>query len=448
MRMDSAIAIASAVRSRRITARDIVRQCLVGLETRGPALVAVTRLLGDRAREEAAAVDAAIAAGRDPGPLAGVPYGVKDLFDVGGLPTTAGSSLYADAAPAIEDAAAITRLRAAGAVLVATLNMDEFAYGFATINARHGTTRNPHDPDRLAGGSSGGSAAVVAAGLLPFSLGSDTNGSIRVPASLTGIYGLKPTHDALPMGGVFPFASSFDDVGPFTSSVADMQGVWDVLTGSEAGPVEADLRIARLGGRFRENADPDQIAAIDAIAPDAPMIDLPDIARARSAAFLITAAEGGALHRAALARDPMAFDPATRDRLLAGALIPETLYEDAQAFRHGYKQMILDLITPYDVLLAPATPCVAPRIADPRILIDGALSPARADLGIHTQPISFTGLPSLSVPLYRPGRLPLGLQLIGRPGGEPRLFRFAAMLEAQGLIGISSPPDMFEGNRE
>jgi aspartyl-tRNA(Asn)/glutamyl-tRNA(Gln) amidotransferase subunit A len=199
--------------------------------------------------------------------------------------------------------------------------------------------------------------------------------------------------------------------------------------------------VARLGGRFRDNADPDQIAAIDAIAPDAPSIDLPDIARARSAAFLITAAEGGALHRAALARDAMAFDPGTRDRLIAGALLPPQLYDEAQAFRAQFRQAIAAQVADYDVLLAPATPCVAPPIDDPRILIDGQWTPARADLGIHTQPISFLGLPALAVPLWRPGRLPLGLQLIGKAGGEAALFAFAAALERRGLVGVSPPED-------
>jgi aspartyl-tRNA(Asn)/glutamyl-tRNA(Gln) amidotransferase subunit A len=438
--MRSATDIASDVRSGRISARAVTESCLAKLATGDKPLLAVTRILADRARSEASAVDAAVTAERDPGPLAGVPYGVKDLFDVAGLPTTAGSTIYADAPPAVDDAEAVARLRDAGAVLVATLNMDEFAYGFATINARHGTTRNPHDTARLAGGSSGGSAAAVSAGLLPFSLGSDTNGSIRVPASLTGIYGLKPTHGSLPMGGVFPFADSFDDSGPFTHSLTDMIGVWEVLTGKGANDSGGNLRVARLGGRFRENADPDQIAAIDTIAPDAPIIDLPDIARARSAAFLITAFEGGALHREALDRDAMAFDPATRDRLIAGALLPQQLYDEAQAFRAKFKADVTKLFADYDVLLAPATPCIAPTLADPRILIDGALTPARADLGIHTQPISFTGLPSLSVPLRRPGRLPLGLQLIGKAGGEPALFRFAAMLEQQGVTGFTPPP--------
>lgn len=436
--MRSALEIAEAVRSGRRSAAQVVEDCLAALAQHEAPLKAVTRLLPERALQEAGEIDALIAAGKDPGPLAGVPYGVKDLFDVAGLPTTAGSAIYAAAPPATADAEAIRRLRAAGAVLVATLNMDEFAYGFATINAVHGTTRNPHDLSRLAGGSSGGSAAIVAAGLLPFSLGSDTNGSVRVPASLTGIYGLKPTHGGLPMGGVFPFAQSFDDVGPFARSAAEMQLLWEILSGKTAPAGIGELRVARLGGRFRENAHPDQIAAIDAFAHGSPLVELPNIARARSAAFLITAAEGGALHREALAREAMAFDSATRDRLIAGALLPPSLREEAHAFRREFRERIASLLENFDVLLAPAAPCEAPLVEDPRIMIDGALSPARADLGIHTQPISFAGLPALAVPLYRPGRLPLGLQLIGRSGGEAALFRLAAVLEQLGHIGASA----------
>lgn len=443
--MMGAIDIAQAVRGGRLAASAVAEQCLAGLAGAAP-LVAVTRVLAERARAEARQVDAAVAAGRDPGPLAGVPYGVKDLFDLAGLPTTAGSTLYADAPPAATDAEAVARLRAAGAVLVATLNMDEFAYGFATINARHGTTRNPHDLDRLAGGSSGGSAAVVSAGLLPFALGSDTNGSVRVPASLTGVYGLKPTHADLPLDGVFPFAESFDDVGHFARSAADMAHIWAVLRGARTACAAGDARVARLGGRFAENIDPDQAAAMAAIAPEAPVVTLPDIARARSAAFLITACEGGTLHRAALAEHAMAFDPATRDRLIAGALLPRALYEAAQAFRATFRAQVAERMAECDILLAPATPCAAPPVAAPQIRIDGAMVPARADLGIHTQPISFLGLPSLAVPLLRPGRLPLGLQLIGKAGSEALLFAFAARLEQQGVIGVSPPPGGFEGN--
>lgn len=441
--MSAATAIAAAVRAGEVTATALATRAIAALEA--DTHVAVTRVLGARALAEAAAVDAMIARGEDPGPLAGVPYGVKDLFDVEGLPTTAGSAVRAHAAPAAVDAEAIRRLKAAGAVLTCTLNMDEFAYGFATINATHGTTRNPHDPQRLAGGSSGGSAAVVAAGLLPFALGSDTNGSIRVPASLCGLYGLKPAHASLPLGGTFPFAESFDDIGPLTASLQDMKLVWEVLLGQCLPQASGETRIARLGGRFRENADPALLEAIDVIAPDAPILELPDIARARSAAFLITAYEGGYLHRDALASSALAYDPAVRDRLIAGALLPEDLYAKAKAFRGNFLAQLNGLIAEFDVLLAPATPCAAPLIDDPRIMIDGALTPARADLGIHTQPITFTGLPSLAVPLRRPGELPLGLQLIGKPGGEGALLALAARLEHDGTIGVTAPERAFSG---
>jgi aspartyl-tRNA(Asn)/glutamyl-tRNA(Gln) amidotransferase subunit A len=441
--MRTAIEIAAAVRAGAVAATALATRAIAALEA--DTHVAVTRVLATRALAEAAAVDATIARGEDPGPLAGVPYGVKDLFDIKSLPTTAGSAVRADAASATADAEAIRRLKAAGAVLTCTLNMDEFAYGFATINAGYGTTRNPHDPQRLAGGSSGGSAAVVAAGIVPFALGSDTNGSIRVPASLCGLYGLKPAHASLPLAGTFPFAESFDDIGPFTASLQDMALVWEVLLGQGLPQAPGVIRIARVGGRFRQNADPAQLAAIDAIAPQARLIELPDVARARSAAFLITAYEGGHLHRETLVTNALAYDPAVRDRLIAGALLPQELYAKAKAFRANFLAGLNSLIADFDVLLAPATPCTAPLIDDPRIMIDGALSPARADLGIHTQPITFTGLPSLAVPLRRPGQLPLGLQLIGKPGGEGALLALAARLENDGIIGVTAPERAFSG---
>ncbi len=441
--MKSATEIAAAVRAGTRTAASVTAEALERL--RADRHVAVTRVQAERAMAEAAAVDARIARGEYPGMLAGVPYAVKDLFDVAGLPTTAGSAARAKGPAALVDAEAIGRLREHGAVLCATLNMDAFAYGFATVNADYGTTRNPHDAARLAGGSSGGSAAAVAAGLVPFALGSDTNGSVRVPASLCGLYGLRPARGDLPLAGTFPFAESFDEIGPLAASLDDLALVWQVLRGGACVGGVASPRIARLGGRFRENADPAQLAAIDAIAPDAPLIDLPDVARARSAAFVITAYEGGHLHRDALAADPFAYDPAVRDRLIAGALLPEALYARAQAFRAEYAARVEALVADFDVLLAPSAPCAAPLIDDPMILIDGEASPARANLGIHTQPITFTGLPVLAVPLQRPGALPLGLQLIGKPGREGALLRLAADLEHKGITGVTMPESAFAG---
>ena len=435
--------IAADVRSGRRTARSFVDQAISAIRALDHHYNAVTRLLEQRALAEADAVDAEVAAGRDPGPLAGVPYCVKDLFDVEGLPTTAGAALRSTAAPARSDAKAIELLRGAGAVLVATTNMDEFAYGFATINAHHGTTRNPHDATRLAGGSSGGSAAAVAAGMVPLSLGSDTNGSIRVPASLTGIYGLKPTHGALPMEGVFPFVASFDDIGPFATSVADLRLAWEVLRSKPATASGQAPRVARLSGWFREGVDPDALAGIDGIADaigGAPLVELPDVARARSAAFLMTAAEGGALHLPSLREQGMAYDPATRDRLLAGAMLPASVYLRAGEVRTWFLGRALELLARYDVLICPAVPCIAPTIEDPMMQVGGKSVPARTHLGILTQPLSFIGLPVIAAPLLRQGKMPLGIQIVGAPGSENRLFEFAESLERRGLIGTSPPP--------
>lgn len=398
----------------------------------------MTQVLEERALAQADRIDALVAAGRDPGPLAGVPFGVKDIFDVAGLPTTAGAGMLRDAPPATRDAEAVSRFEAAGAVLVATLNMDEFAYGFATINAAFGTTRNPRDPARIAGGSSGGSAAAVAAGLMPLSLGSDTNGSIRVPASLCGIWGMKPTHGGLPMQGVYPFVDSFDDIGPFATSAADLELAWRVL-GGHAAEAPATLRVARLGGWFARNVCAELVAEIDGIASHLGGIDtveLPNVAAARSAAFLMTAAEGGARHLPELRRRAMDFDPQVRDRLLAGALLPASAYFAAEAFRARFRTAADALFERYDVLIAPAAGEVAPRIDDPMISVDGQRVPARAHLGIFTQPLSFIGLPVVAAPLRQAGGLPLGVQLVGKPGGEAALFALAARLEADGVFGL------------
>lgn len=436
---DTALGLAVDVRRGRRSAVSIAQAALDAIRAGDGAINAITRILPDRSLAEAAAVDATVARGENPGPLAGVPYVVKDLFDVAGLPTTAGAAMRADAPPAERDAEAIQRMRAAGAVLVATANMDEFAYGFATVNAAHGTTRNPHDRARLAGGSSGGSAAAVAAAMVPVSLGSDTNGSVRVPAALCGLYCLKPTHGALPMTGVFPFVDSFDDIGPFATTIADLEAVWRVLGGSGEATVP---RLARLGGWFARNVSPDLAAAIDRVAEHLgglETVELPDVGRARSAAYLMTAGEGGARHLPELRRRALAFDPATRDRLIAGALMPASYYRDAQRFRETFRAAAETLFERHDVLIAPCVGEVAPLIDDPHVTVDGARMPARAHLGLFTQPLSFIGLPVIAAPLLRPGKLPLGLQIVGRPGSEATLFALAGRLEREGFTGATPP---------
>lgn len=424
-------------------------RALARIEVANPGLCALTRVLGDRARAEAAVLDAAHAAGLPTGPLAGTTFAVKDLFDVAGLPTTAGAAIRADALPAACDAEAVRRLGAAGAVLAGTTNMDEFAYGFATVNAHHGTTRNPHDAQRLAGGSSGGSAAAVAAGLVDFALGSDTNGSIRVPAALCGLYGLRPTHGQVPLEGVFPFVDALDVAGPFARTLPLLRAVHAAMAGRDAGTVDAGrLRIARLGGWFARNLDADFGPALDAVCARlgaTHTLELPEAERSRAAAFVLTGAEGGHRHRAALATHGDGFDPATRDRLLAGLRLPAPVILDAQRFAAWFAGAMARLWDGVDVLVAPAVPCVAPRIDAETIEIDGKPVSARANLGILTQPLGLAACPVLAVPLKRPGLLPLGLQLVAAPGREDRLFAVAEVLESAGLTGFTPPP-AFAGN--
>ena len=453
-----ATAIARAVRSRMLRARDTVEASLDAIRTRDAGLNCFTSFLESDALDAADALDRRIAAGEDVGPFAGVPFAAKNLFDITGLTTLAGSKILAGNAPAVRDAAAVARLRAAGAILVGATNMDEFAYGFVTENAHFGVTRNPRDTSRVAGGSSGGSAAAVAAGMVPLSLGSDTNGSIRVPAAFCGIYGLKATYGRISRAGAFLFSASLDCVGPFARSVRDLALVFDVLHGPDlesigprdpvcstrpAEPVTPQLehgaeglRIGVLVGYFARGAEPEVFAAAERAARAlgaTEICELPDIELARAAAFLITAVEGGNLHLDRLRDRPGDFDPAVIDRLMAGALIPASWYLHAQRFRRLFRDRVRKAFDQFDVLLAPTTPCAAIRIGDQTISFAGREIPARANLGMYTQPISFPGLPVVNVPVLEPGRLPLGVQLIGAPYREADLLRAALALESAGI---------------
>jgi aspartyl-tRNA(Asn)/glutamyl-tRNA(Gln) amidotransferase subunit A len=275
--------IAAAVRGGEIRARAVIEATLRRIAERNDSLGAFTAVTAERALMQADAIDASRAAGEPLGPLAGAPFSVKNLFDVEGLATRAGSSINRDRAPASADATLIQRLEAAGAVLVGAVNMGEYAYDFTGENAHDGPSRNPHDTAHMTGGSSGGSGASVAGGLTPLSLGSDTNGSIRVPASFCGLFGLKPTYGRLSRAGTFPFVSSFDHLGPLARCVGDLSASFDALQGLDpADPAQSDqpslatrvalddgvddLRIARLGGYFARGGEPDAFEAVDRVA--------------------------------------------------------------------------------------------------------------------------------------------------------------------------------------
>jgi AtzE family amidohydrolase len=428
-----------------------MEQTLERIARLDPALNCFTAILAERALATAAEIDRKAAAGIDPGPLAGVPFGVKNLFDIAGQTTLAGSIILRDRPPAVADAAMITRLEAAGAILVGALNMDEFAYGFSTENAHYGPTRNPHDPERIAGGSSGGSAAAVAAGMLPLALGSDTNGSVRVPASLCGVFGMKPGFGCLSRAGVYPFVDSLDHVGFFAGSTTDLAAAYDAMqdpeTVSPTAPALAQgsdgLRVAVLGGWFARLAGPGVLDAVERVAAalgNVARVELPNSDVARAAAFCITAAEGGNLHLANLRTRPMDFDPATRARFIAGTVLPASVVVQAQRFRRWYREQAMRLFEHHDVLIAPATICSAPRIGEATVCHDGVTMPVRANLGLYTQPISFIGLPVVTVPVVRDG-LPLGVQLIAAPGREDLALRLAAGLEARGAVAARIAPE-------
>jgi AtzE family amidohydrolase len=446
--------IARAVMSGKARASAVIEATLKRIESAEPAVNAFTDVLGERARKRAAEIDA----GRHRGPLVGVPFAVKNLFDIAGLPTRAGSKINIDGPKAARDGALVRKLEAAGAVLVGGLNMGEYAYDFTGENAHYGPSRNPRDTTCMTGGSSGGSAAAVAAGEVPLALGSDTNGSIRVPSSLCGLFGLKPTYGRLSRAGSFPFVDAFDHVGPIARSVEDlalsfdaMQG-WDpddpVCTDRPADPTLTELnegigglRIAVAGDYFERAAEPEALQAVATAAKAlgaAKTIVIPGAAVARAAAYIITAIEGSQLHLPRLRQRPQDFDPDTRERFMAGALLPGAWYVKAQRFRRQYRATVQKLFREVDIILAPATPCTAPKIGQVMIRLGGTDLPVRANLGLYTQPISFIGLPVVAAPVPRPGGLPIGVQIIANHYKEALALRAARHLEKQGVA--SAPP--------
>jgi AtzE family amidohydrolase len=453
--------IAAAVRSGTVSATELAKAGLARAEAHDPGVNAFTSITAAAALEDATRVDAAVARGADPGPLAGVPFAAKNLFDIAGLVTLAGSRIEQTRPPAARDSFAVAALRRAGAVCLGALNMDEYAYGFTTENTHFGPCHNPHDPARVAGGSSGGSGAAVAAGLATVSLGTDTNGSIRVPSSLCGVFGLKPTYGRLSRSGSYPFVPSLDHVGPFARSVGDLAAVYDAMQGQDPeDPAQAHrppapvgetwrepppgLRVARLGGHFRGSGlavvqeVTDRVASALGAAEE---VSLPDAAAARAAAFLITSAEGAQTHLADLRTRAAEFEPLIRDRLLAGALLPAQWVLHAQRIRFLFRAQVAALFAHWDILVAPATPAPATPIGQTTLDLGDRAVPLRPNFGVYTQPISFIGLPVLAMPVQNAaGALPVGVQLIAAPWQEHLLLRAGAVLERAGICAAPVAP--------
>lgn len=444
-----------------MSALDVTNNALARIQSVDAKLNAFTDVVAERARATARKLDASIASGKKAGPLAGVPFAVKNLFDIEGLSTRAGSKINRDRAPSSRDATLIGRMEAAGAVLVGALNMGEYAYDFTGENVHDGASRNPHDLTRMSGGSSGGSGSAVGGGLVPLALGSDTNGSIRVPSSFCGIFGLKPTYGRLSRASTFPFVASFDHLGPFARSARDLALAYDAMQGADAedaacadrevepvipslGKGIDGLRIAVAGGYFKKNLFPEAMEAVARVAKALSVmaeVEIPEAARARAAAYVITTCEAASLHLDRLRQRPQDFDPAVRDRLLAGAMVPSVFVDRAQKFRRWYRAQVLELFKTVDVILAPATPCIAPKIGQATFVLDGEELPVRPNIGIHTQPISFIGLPVVAVPVPL-DPMPVGVQVIAAPWREDIALRVAYALEKAGVVSAPRPMDI------
>lgn len=447
-----------------VSAREIASHTLQSIAEYNPQINAWTEVTSERMLQEADQVDKQQQQGNHGGPLSGIPYAVKNLFDVKGYSTVAGARLFAGRTPATEDAYAVKRLSQSGALLSGMLNMDAYAYGFTTENSHYGPCHNPRDFERIAGGSSGGSAAAVAAGLIPFSLGTDTNGSIRVPSALCGVFGLKPTYGRLSRQGSHPFVASLDHIGPFARNVEDLALVYDCLQGLDpndafqspraAEPVLSPtsparpLRVGVLGGYFSQWCDDEARQAVAVVAKALNAGDeivWEDAALARSAAFIISASEGGNQYLPALRQHPELFEVHSRERLLAGAMLPGNWYVQAQRFRRHFSQQVLPVFNDVDILLAPATPCSATVINQETMLINQQQLPVRASMGMLTQPVSFLGLPVCTVPLPAANGLSVGVQIIAAPFKEAHALQAARILEQQ---QITLPPFTLRNNAE
>jgi aspartyl-tRNA(Asn)/glutamyl-tRNA(Gln) amidotransferase subunit A len=373
------------------------------------------------------------------GPLRGWPVAVKDLIDVAGLPTCCGSAVLAGAAPASADAEIVARLRAAGALIVAKTHTHEFAYGPTGDVAVQGPCRNPHDPRRITGGSSSGSAALVAGGHVPLAVGTDTGCSVRTPAALCGVVGLKPARGGLPTGGVFPLSETCDCVGLIGSSVAVVATAFASLTGLPldlSAPLDG-LVVGRPADPYWSPNDPaiadgvdhaaDALAAAGAAVRD---VATPRIAELAATYRVIVGAEAYATHRAWLAERPSDYQPTTRQRLIAAAELTAADYVSAQRDRVRLGDELLDHLSGIDLLLTPTTRLRATPIgADEVFAPDGSTVAVRPALLALTSPVNLLGLPAVSVPAPGVTGLPAGVQLIALRGGEAIVLRVALAIE-------------------
>ncbi|HET9268033.1 MAG TPA: amidase [Vicinamibacterales bacterium] len=435
----SIVSAAERLRRGDIRSIDLVESALSAIGAHNPSTNAFISVRAEEARLDAKTADRERASGVDRGPLHGIPISLKDLIDEAGRVTTAASKVLADRVPAV-DAPVVARLRHAGAVVIGRTNLHEFALGTTSEDSAFGPVRNPADLTRSAGGSSGGSAVAVACGMGLASIGTDTGGSIRIPAAACGIVGLKPGYNEVPTAGVIPLSPSLDHVGPLATSVPDAAIVWATLAGRAPEPLgvmePARIRLARLTGYFDapvESAVRDACAAaIDRLAAAGVVItqvEILDGGAIPPAYVYLVLKEANTWHSTYLATRGALYTPTVGARLASGRDVTEAQYQAALEVAAAVRRSVDALLEPVDALVLPTLPILAPPLGSGDIVIDGhPPMPVRAAMLKHTQPFNFSGHPAISLPVPADG-LPVGLQLVGRRDGTARLLAIAAACE-------------------
>ncbi len=425
------------LRDGRTTATALAEHALDAVARLDPVLNAFAAVDAGRALAAARQADHELRAGRDRGPLHGVPVGVKEIITVAGLPATMGSRHFAGHVPAT-DAACVRGLRRAGAVVVGMTRTHEFAYGPTGDRSAGGPSRNPRDPARMSGGSSGGSAVAVAAGMVPLALGTDTGGSVRIPAALCGTAGFKPAHGAIPADGVFPLSTTLDHVGLLAGTAQDCLTAYLALVPGGVQPSAEAPAVGWLDPLDLFRCDPRVVAtaraALTAGTGPAGEVRLPPgaVDDMREAFTAIQGSEAAAVHAERLAEAPELFDPEVLDRLRTAAEVPGWRYVRALKARSRLAEDVGKLFGRHDVLALPTVPLTAPLLQQRAAELDGATVRVRDALLALTSPWNLLGLPALTVPAGTVDGLPVGLQLVCRPGREHLLFTTATLCAVPG----------------
>jgi aspartyl-tRNA(Asn)/glutamyl-tRNA(Gln) amidotransferase subunit A len=439
---------ARKLRARDVTALDITNSCLRRIDELQPSLNAFIRIMADEAKRDAEAADHELASGRDRGPLHGVPIAVKDIIDVAGVPTTAASRVR-EGHVACADAPVIARLRDAGAVIIGKTNLDEFAFGTTSENSAFGVVRHPLDPSRSPGGSSGGSAVAVAAGMALAALGTDTGGSIRIPAAACGIVGLKPSLAEIPTEGVVPLSKTFDHVGPFTRTVADARLVHHAISPSSGAvpPRPAnDLRLGIPRGYLTDLLDSDvrarfdeATAALRNVGAKLMDVSIPQASMTPAVYIHIHSSEGATFHARTLDAQPERYTPVVRRRLELGRYVLAEDYTRAMEGREVLRREVDAALENCDALLLTTLPIPAPPIGAETMTIGGREEPVRAMMLRLTQLFNVTGHPAISIPCgVTSNGLPVGLQLVGHRNQTEALLSAAVVVEQSVPTLISS----------